>query len=103
MRKTISINNEELQLQFGYWRDLFVGYQTKSNLIFMSGLQYPATTINRLYESIQTDKKKIEEDLKSAQNQALFKDDYSIDVAHTVKEKKTLSAREKLLQMKKSK
>lgn len=101
MRKTVSINNEELQLQFGYWRDLFIGYQTKTNLIFLSGLQYPASTINKLYESIQNDKRKIEEDLKTSQSQSLFKDDYSIDIPVT-KEKKTLSAREKLIQMKSS-
>ena len=100
MRKTVSINTTELQLQFGYWRDLFIGYQTKTNLIFMSGLQYPATTINKLYESIQTDKKKIEEDLKSAQNQTLFKDDYSINISGSIPEKKQLSARERLMQMK---
>ena len=100
MRKTVSINTTELQLQFGYWRDLFIGYQTKTNLIFMSGLQYPATTINKLYESIQTDKKKIEEDLRSAQNQTLFKDDYSINISGSIPEKKQLSARERLMQMK---
>lgn len=99
-RKTISINTTELQLQFGYWRDLFVGYQTKTNLIFMSGLQYPATTINKLYESIQDDKKKIEEDLKSTQTQTLFKDDYSISISGSIPEKKPLSARERLMQMK---
>lgn len=104
MRKTVSINNSELQLQFGYWRDVFVGYQTKTNLIFLSGLKYPSTIIDKLYESIQNDKKKIEEDLKSSQeNKSLFKDDYSIDIFTSTKEKKTLSAREKLMQMKKSK
>ncbi len=100
MRKTVSINTTELQLQFGYWRDVFIGYQTKTNLIFMSGLQYPATTINKLYESIQIDKKKIEEDLRSTQIQTLFKDDYSIDISNSMPEKKTLSARERLMQMK---
>lgn len=103
MRKTISINNSELQLQFGYWRDVFIGYQTKTNLIFLSGLQYPSTTINKLYESIQSDKKMIEEDLKSTQSSSLFKDDYSISIPILNTEKKVLSVREKLMQMKKSK
>lgn len=102
MRKTVVINNSELQLQFGYWRDIFIGYQTKANLIFLSGLKYPATTINALYESIQEDKRKIEEDLKSVQSNSLFKDDYSIAFSCT-EEKKTLSAREKLIQMRNSK
>lgn len=103
MRRTVSINNSELQLQFGYWRDIFVGYQTKTNLIFLSGLQYPSTIIDKLYKSIQNDKRKIEEDLKTTQSKPLFKDDYNIDVFNSTKEKKTLSAREKLMQMKKSK
>lgn len=103
MRKTVSIDTSELQLQFGFWRDLFLGYQTKTNLIFLSGLKYPATTINALYKSIQEDKRRIEEDLKSSQSEALFKDDYSIALSSSLQEKKTLSAREKLIQMRNSK
>lgn len=103
MRKTVSINTSELQLQFGFWRDLFLGYQTKTNLIFLSGLKYPATTINALYESIQNDKRKIEEDLRTVQSELLFKDDYSITLSSSLQEKKTLSAREKLIQMRNSK
>ena len=103
MRKTVSIDTSELQLQFGFWRDLFLGYQTKTNLIFLSGLKYPAATINALYMSIQEDKRRIEEDLKSSQYESLFKDDYSIALSSSLQEKKTLSAREKLIQMRNSK
>mgnify|MGYP001713685438 FL=1 len=69
----------------------------------MSGLKYPATTINALYKSIQEDKRRIEEDLKSSQSESLFKDDYSIALSSSLQEKKTLSAREKLIQMRNSK
>lgn len=99
MRKTINIDYEELQLQFGYWRDVFVGYQTKSDLIFLSGLQYPSTVISKLYKSIQNDKERIQRDLQSVKHTVLFQDDYSIDVAIKQEPKKQLSARERLMQM----
>lgn len=99
MRKTISIDYEELQLQFGYWRDIFVGYQTKSDLIFLSGLQYPSGIISKLYESIQTDKEKIERDMQSVKQSIVFRDDYRIDIAQKQDTKKQLSARERLMQM----
>ena len=97
MRKTITIDYEELQLQFGYWRDIFVGYQTKSDLVFLSGLQYPSNTINKLYESIQVDKEKIQRDMQSVKH-IIFKDDY--DIGMSIQEpKKQLSARERLMKM----
>lgn len=99
MRKTINIDYEELQLQFGYWRDVFIGYQTKSDLIFLSGLQYPSSTIMKLYESIQNDKEKIKRDLESVKQTLMFKDDYGIDVSIKQESKKQLSARERLMQM----
>ena len=99
MRKTIHIDYEELQLQFGYWRDMFVGYQTKSDLIFLSGLQYPSSTIIKLYESIQADKEKIKRDLENSKQTILFKDDYGIDISIKQEPKKQLSARERLMQM----
>jgi hypothetical protein len=97
MRKTVNVDYEELQLTFGYWRDIFQGYQTKSDMVFMSGLQYPMTVINKLYESIKEDKKKIELDMQFSSG-VTFKDDYTI----TVQNKKTtqeLSAREKLMKL----
>ena len=99
MRKTININYEELQLQFGYWRDIFIGYQTKTDLIFLSGLQYPADTIAKLYESIQSDKDKIKRDMQSVKQTLIFKDDYDIDISVKQESKKQLSARERLVQM----
>lgn len=99
MRKTVNINYEELQLQFGYWRDIFIGYQTKSDLIFLSGLQYPSGTITRLYESIQADKEKIKRDMQSVKQTLMFKDDYGIDISLKQESKKQLSARERLMQM----
>lgn len=99
MRKTVNIDYEELQLQFGYWRDIFVGYQTKSDLIFLSGLQYPSNTIAKLYESIQTDKEKIKRDMQNVKQALVFKDDYGIDVSIKQEPKKQLSARERLMQM----
>ena len=99
MRKTVNIDYEELQLQFGYWRDIFVGYQTKSDLIFLSGLQYPSSTIAKLYESIQTDKEKIKRDMQSVRQTLVFKDDYTIDISVKQDVKKQLSARERLMQM----
>lgn len=99
MRKTINIDYEELQLQFGYWRDIFVGYQTKSDLIFLSGLQYPSSMISKLYESIQTDKEKIRRDMQNVKQSIIFKDDYSIDISVKQEPKKQLSARERLMQM----
>lgn len=99
MRKTINIDYEELQLQFGYWRDVFVGYQTKSDLIFLSGLQYPSGIVSKLYESIQADKEKIERDMQSVKQSLVFKDDYGIDISCKQDTKKQLSARERLMQM----
>ena len=99
MRKTVVIDYEELQLKFGYWRDIFVGYQTKSDLIFLSGLQYPSGTIGKLYESIQADKEKIQRDMQSCHQVLMFKDDYGIDIAVKQESKKQLSARERLMQM----
>ena len=97
MRKTIKIDYEELQLTFGYWRDVFQGYQTKSDMIFMSGLQYPMTVINRLYESIKEDKKKIELDMQFSSG-LTFKDDYTISVQDK-KPTQELSARDKLMKL----
>lgn len=97
MRKTIKIDYEELQLTFGYWRDVFQGYQTKSDMIFMSGLQYPMTIINRLYDSIKEDKKKIELDMQFSSG-VTFKDDYTITVQNK-KPTQELSAREKLMKL----
>ena len=97
MRKTVKINYEELQLTFGYWRDIFQGYQTKFDMIFMSGLQYPMTVINRLYESIKEDKKKIELDMQFGSD-LIFKDDYTISVPKK-KTTQELSAREKLMKL----
>lgn len=97
MRKTIKINYEELQLTFGYWRDIFQGYQTKSDMIFMSGLQYPMSVINCLYDSIQQDKKKIELDMQFNSN-FTFKDDYGISIPKK-KPAQELSAREKLMKL----
>lgn len=99
MRKTINIDYEELQLQFGYWRDIFVGYQTKSDLIFLSGLQYPSGIVSKLYESIQADKEKIERDLQNAKQPLVFRNDYGIDISLKQEPKKQLSARERLMQM----
>lgn len=99
MRKTVNIDYEELQLQFGYWRDIFVGYQTKSDLIFLSGLQYPSNIIAKLYESIQADKEKIKRDMQNVKQALVFKDDYGIDVSIKQEPKKQLSARERLMQM----
>lgn len=99
MRKTINIDYEELQLQFGYWRDVFVGYQTKSDLIFLSGLQYPSGTISKLYESIQIDKEKIQRDIQNVKQTLVFKDDYGIDMSIKQEPKRQLSARERLMQM----
>lgn len=93
MRKTVNIDYEELQLQFGYWRDIFVGYQTKSDLIFLSGLQYPSNIIAKLYESIQADKEKIKRDMQNVKQALVFKDDYGIDVSIKQEPKKQLSAR----------
>lgn len=100
MRKTVKINYEELQLSFGYWRDIFQGYQTKNDMIFLSGLQYPMTTIDKLYESIQDDKKKINMD-KQFNSNVIFKDDYGITTASSLGNgnKKELSAREKLMML----
>ena len=97
MRKTIKINYEELQLSFGYWRDIFQGYQTKNDMVFLSGLQYPMTVVNKLYESIKEDKKKIELDMQFT-SELDFKDDYIIS-APKKKETQELSAREKLMRM----
>ena len=97
MRKTVKINYEELQLSFGYWRDIFQGFQTKSDMIFMSGLQYPMTVVNRLYESIQEDKKKIELDMQFS-SELSFKDDYAISIPKK-KTNQELSAREKLMKL----
>ena len=97
MRKTVKIDYEELQLSFGYWRDVFQGYQTKSDMIFLSGLQYPMTVINRLYEAIREDKKKIEMDLQ-LNTEFVFKDDYTIQVKNTTTNS-GLSAREKLMKL----
>lgn len=98
MRKTVKVNYEELQLSIGYWRDIFQGYQTKSDMIFLSGLQYPTTVINRLYESIQEDKKKIELDMQFS-SEFIFKDDYTITHTKSKKETQELSAREKLMRL----
>jgi len=98
MRKTVKINYDELQLTFGYWRDIFQGYQTKSDLIFMSGLQYPKTVINRLYDAIQEDKKKIELDMQFGSD-CVFKDDYNILPTQNKKPTQELSAREKLMKL----
>ena len=97
MRKTVKIDYEELQLSFGYWRDVFQGYQTKTDMIFLSGLQYPMTVINRLYEAIREDKKKIEMDLQ-LNTEFVFKDDYTIQVKNTTTNS-GLSAREKLMKL----
>lgn len=97
MRKTVKIDYEELQLSFGYWRDIFQGYQTKSDMIFLSGLQYPMTVINRLYEAIREDKKKIEMDLQ-LNTDLTFKDDYTIQI-HNTNTVSGLSAREKLMKL----
>ena len=97
MRKTVKIDYEELQLSFGYWRDVFQGYQTKSDMIFLSGLQYPMTVINRLYEAIREDKKKIEMDLQ-LNTEFVFKDDYTIQVKNQTTNS-GLSAREKLMKL----
>ena len=102
MRKTVAIDYEELQLQFGYWRDIFVGYQTKTDLIFLSGLQYPSSVISQLYESIQADKEKIQRDMQNCHQVLMFKDDYGIDIGIKQESKKQLSARERLMQMVKS-
>lgn len=98
MRKTVKINYDELQLSIGYWRDIFQGYQTKSDMVFLSGLQYPMTVINRLYESIQEDKKKIELDMQFS-SEFIFKDDYNITPTSIKKETQELSAREKLMKL----
>ena len=97
MRKTVKIDYEELQLSFGYWRDVFQGYQTKTDMIFLSGLQYPMTVINRLYEAIREDKKKIEMDLQ-LNTEFVFKDDYAIQVKNPTTNS-GLSAREKLMKL----
>jgi len=98
MRKTVRIDYDELQLSFGYWRDVFQGYQTKSDMVFMSGLQYPVTVINRLYDSIQEDKKKIEMDMQFS-SEFVFKDDYNIIPTQNKKATQELSAREKLMKL----
>lgn len=98
MRKTVKVDYDELQLTFGYWRDIFQGYQTKTDMIFMSGLQYPVTVINRLYESIQEDKKKIERDMQFGA-ECIFKDDYNILPTQSKKPTQELSAREKLMKL----
>ena len=98
MRKTVKIDYDEMQLTFGYWRDIFQGYQTKSDMVFMSGLQYPVTVINRLYESIQEDKKKIERDMQFGA-ECIFKDDYNILPTQNMKPTQELSAREKLMKL----
>ena len=97
MRKTVKIDYEELQLTFGYWRDIFQGFQNKTDMIFLSGLQYPISTISRLYESIKEDKKKIELDMQF-RSDFTFKDDYIIPTKNknTTQE---LSAREKLMKL----
>lgn len=97
-RKTISINQDELQLQSGYWRDIFIGYQTKSNLIFLSGLNYPSSTVDELYKSIQEDKIKIEKDMLN-KSTIIFKDDFKISNQINKSDNKTVSARDKLMQM----
>ena len=99
MRKTVSIDFEELQLRFGYWRDVFIGYQTKSDLIFLSGLQYPSEIITKLYDAIQADKERIKRDMQSVKQTLVFKDDYGIDVSIKHESKRQLSARERLMQM----
>ena len=97
MRKTIKINYEELQLSYGYWRDVFHGYQTKYDMVFFSGLQYPMTVINKLYDSIKEDKKKIELDMQFSTG-LTFKDDYTIEIKqNTITE--GLSARDKLMKL----
>ena len=98
MRKTVKVNYDELQLSIGYWRDIFQGYQTKSDMVFLSGLQYPVTVINRLYESIQEDKKRIELDMQFS-SEFIFKDDYNIAPTISKKETQELSAREKLMKL----
>lgn len=98
MRKTVKINYDELQLTFGYWRDIFQGYQTKNDMIFLSGLQYPSTVINRLYDSIQEDKKRIEMDMQF-KSDFVFKDDYNIMPTQNKKTTQEPSAREKLMKL----
>ena len=66
-------------------------------MIFMSGLQYPMTVVNRLYESIKEDKKKIELDMQFSSDFA-FKDDYIIPTQNN-KTTQELSAREKLMKL----
>ena len=73
--------------------------------IIIIGTSEPAKNLykasNLISKGIKVDdKKKIEEDLKSTQTQTLFKDDYSISISGSIPEKKPLSARERLMQMK---
>ena len=103
MRKTVKINHEELQLSFGYWRDIFQGYQTKNDMVFLSGLRYPMTVIDKLYDAIQRDKKKIELDMQFNPN-VTFREDYGISDSvfsnnTMATAKKELSAREKLMML----
>ncbi len=101
MRKTVKINLEELQLSFGYWRDVFQGYQTKNDMVFLSGLRYPMTVVDKLYNSIQADKTKIKMDMQFNDN-VVFKDDYGISntPVSEAPAKKEPSAREKLMMLK---
>ena len=98
MRKTVTLNQEELQLSFGYWRDVFQGYQTKTDMVFLSGLRYPMTVVDKLYNSIQADKTKIKMDMQFNDN-VVFKDDYGISntPVNEAPAKKEPSAREKLM------
>ena len=97
MRKTVTVNYSELQLSFGYWRDVFQGYQTKTDMVFLSGLYYPMGMVNRLYEAIKEDKQKIACDMKF-NTDITFKDDYDISIPKK-KPVQELSAREKLLKL----
>lgn len=76
-RKNVKIDNEELQREFGYWKDCFVGYQTKKDVAFVSGMNFPATTIEKLYQEIKENNEKIEKDL-AKRKVFEFKDDLGI-------------------------
>lgn len=78
-RKTVKIDNDELQNEFGYWKDCFVGYQTKRDVAFVSGMGFPATAIDALYQEIKENNEKIEKDLTKRKTLE-FKNDFGIKV-----------------------
>lgn len=50
------INIDAIQHQFGNYIDIFQGYNDKSNIIIIVGIQYPSEAINKLINSVNQKK-----------------------------------------------